>query len=802
MSLTDKKAIHHPHPFSTGDVYGLESLTIPQDDQPAYDIFVPPEGKPLAPRRALLTQINPWGEEVEAAIGTEQGGPALPDPGQYKDLAHTHYLEEAHRQDGDRSHTEPSEQKWYSSTRGSGLISDSVASVEDEVSERQMVEVSDSVPLQQAPISDQPVDFNDQQWMSRLAKTDHLLNALNHSNLTFDRFDTDNTPDFSPDICFLEDSPLLEKVPSPKTAKAASFSGNAVKRPEKRKADQELADLQRVQPDIVIHQQIEERPEAVELTLETATGGANLDQLIDLPEKKGEYQVTTKVTATSSVSPDQLMDCTVHAPPTAVSRVEEFDQSTEAIAKNPAPDPLEVIRLSPHLDQGKKGDGPGLEIKSIMESESPLVVRSGQESQPTLEAEPTEQPEAEAESPVQLEPEAEPTEQPQPEPEAEPTEQPEAEPTVQPEAEPTVQPEAEPTEQPEAELTEQPEPEPEAEPAEQPEPVEELISDLVFEDRSQRASERALESAIGISVVKRVREFNPLDELTLDELTLDESPANQSEPMRLSNSTDSDQSWDKLGQEHTKPNPPRRSRRDKAPHRSPKKRPVKPVSQKKNSTPALASKKVGFYFYAGMNVLRRISASAIEGYLSSVTLDDKSRNHYYMERGVHYFNVGHIRRAAQYFESILDSHPEVGEVKARLGLCYLEMKKLEKAVVLLEQAQAHGCALDLDEKLALAYSHQGDDVKAVEKLAKALQNFPNKFELHYRLGVSLDNLEEYPEAARSFENALEIDPKNVKVCRLLGYAYERGGDREKAVAYFKKAKQLENDRLDHFVGDE
>ncbi|MBF0447311.1 MAG: tetratricopeptide repeat protein [Magnetococcales bacterium] len=724
MSLTEKKAIHQPRPFSSGNVYGLEALTISQGDQPLYDIFVPPEGKPLASRRALRTQVNPWGEEVEAVIATEKWDSVRPDPDPKKDLAHTHYLRVPQGQDGEQPLIEDSGQKWYSSTFGRGSMTDSVDCVEEEVADRSMVEFSDPALLDQDPISVEPVGFDDQQWMSRLARADHLLNALNHSNPPFNRFNTDNPPDLSSASCFLEDSPLLEKVPPPELYRVAPFSGKAVKRPEKRKADQELADLKRVRPDLIIYQQIEGQSEAGELNLETAAVGPDREQPIDdspfLPVSKLNGSIVAKQSVQPIIPETNPLELVFRG----------VDHSTQASVQNPTPDPLEVIQLSPHLDPGEKSGDSEMEIRIIVESES------AEKPDPDLESERSEQGEPELATGFEEGRDSDI----------------------------------------EAERSEQGEPELDGKFAEK------LKSEPVLESRTQPPT--------------AVSRFNPLDELTLDEF-----PAN-SDSMEFPHSTVPDHNWDELDSEDAKPSPPRRLRRVAVPRRSAKKRSVKPVLQKTKIIPTLASKKMGFYFYAGMNVLRRISASAIEGYLSSMTLDDRSRNHYYMERGIHYFNVGHIRRAAQYFESILDSHPEIGEVKARLGLCYLEMKQLEKATTFLEQAQAHGCMLDLDEKLALAYSRRGDDAKAVENLVKALENFPNKFELHYRLGLSLDNLGEYLEAARSFENALEIDPKNVKVCRSLGYTYERAGDSEKAVTYFKKAKQLENDRLDHFVGVE
>ena len=57
------------------------------------------------------------------------------------------------------------------------------------------------------------------------------------------------------------------------------------------------------------------------INLETAVVGTYLAQAIDSPGITAENLITNKVTAISAVTPGKSISYTMHAPPTAVSRI-------------------------------------------------------------------------------------------------------------------------------------------------------------------------------------------------------------------------------------------------------------------------------------------------------------------------------------------------------------------------------------------------------------------------------------------------------------------------------------------------
>jgi tetratricopeptide (TPR) repeat protein len=207
-----------------------------------------------------------------------------------------------------------------------------------------------------------------------------------------------------------------------------------------------------------------------------------------------------------------------------------------------------------------------------------------------------------------------------------------------------------------------------------------------------------------------------------------------------------------------------------------------------------SSSELSYFVYSGINALRRFSQSAIQSYLSTVSVDKKHRYRYYLTRGEQFFQSGQYQRATRYFEQALAERPDQIKIRAQLGLCYLQCNRLSEGVFSLEKAQSGGVrGAPYEEQLAFGYIRQGEDAKAVEMLEKSLLYSPTNFELNYRLAIALDNLGEYDRALQAFEKSLEIEPKNAKVYRSMGFSMEQAGKREKAVHYFKRAVELEEE---------
>ncbi|MBF0381839.1 MAG: tetratricopeptide repeat protein [Magnetococcales bacterium] len=210
-------------------------------------------------------------------------------------------------------------------------------------------------------------------------------------------------------------------------------------------------------------------------------------------------------------------------------------------------------------------------------------------------------------------------------------------------------------------------------------------------------------------------------------------------------------------------------------------------------------RELGFFFYSGVDLIRRISSSAIEGYLSLTSMDGNLKYKYCVDRGDHFFNSGQNKRAARYYERAIKERPDSTEFYGRLGVCYLRINRLSDGVSYIEKAEKSGIILpNLDEILSQAYIKQGKYKKAVSRLDKALLVSPDSFSLNFRLALALDKMGEYNRAFKVFEHCLKINPDSIKAHRAMGFSLEQAGERDLAIKYFKRAAELEEGDVHDF----
>ena len=101
--------------------------------------------------------------------------------------------------------------------------------------------------------------------------------------------------------------------------------------------------------------------------------------------------------------------------------------------------------------------------------------------------------------------------------------------------------------------------------------------------------------------------------------------------------------------------------------------------------------------------------------------------------------------------------------------------------------------------LGLAYWKQGDDQKALEKLAQAIEIEPKNFKAARVSAVIHEGREEYSEAQKIYLDLIEKAPENPVNHTLLGVLHGKQGHYEEAISLFNKALILDpNSALAHF----
>ena len=204
---------------------------------------------------------------------------------------------------------------------------------------------------------------------------------------------------------------------------------------------------------------------------------------------------------------------------------------------------------------------------------------------------------------------------------------------------------------------------------------------------------------------------------------------------------------------------------------------------------------MGYLFYSTLQVLKKISSSAIDGYRSLFSVDGDLRLHYFRDKGIQYTERGRYAQAVAMLEKVLVERPQDMETLFHLGFCLLRIERTEEGIALLIRAeQLDDTDARVSSVLGMAYIQAEKYEEAVAMLEKALQSNADNFNLHYRLGLAHDKMGEYDKALDSFHVAEKLRPKEPKVYQSIGFILEQQGKRDEAVDYFKRAMQLAENR--------
>jgi eukaryotic-like serine/threonine-protein kinase len=158
-------------------------------------------------------------------------------------------------------------------------------------------------------------------------------------------------------------------------------------------------------------------------------------------------------------------------------------------------------------------------------------------------------------------------------------------------------------------------------------------------------------------------------------------------------------------------------------------------------------------------------------------------------------NQGRAEEALQEYQQALAIRPNYFRNNSALGVFYYRRGQYAEAAIAFQRAtenqpdSAWGFI-----NLGAAYLKSGDTRRALENFERSIQIAPdeaaysNVGTIHYTEG-------RYAEAARAFEEAVRLGPKNDVSHRNLGDAYLKLGQREKARAEYERASALSDELL-------
>jgi tetratricopeptide (TPR) repeat protein len=177
------------------------------------------------------------------------------------------------------------------------------------------------------------------------------------------------------------------------------------------------------------------------------------------------------------------------------------------------------------------------------------------------------------------------------------------------------------------------------------------------------------------------------------------------------------------------------------------------------------------------------------------------------EDGLNAFKAKDYKRAIEEFSLEIEKHPNYDYGHFMLGMSYLKLNQIDKALPRLERA----AELDKEKlvyhyNLAQAYRQAGKWDKVVTALEgkTRLRARPNEnANSHYLLGLGYINARRYEEAVEQLESGKKLAPKNPKIVSSLGTAQFYAGDYDSSISNLKaavaiNAKDLSTNR---FLGE-
>ena len=81
----------------------------------------------------------------------------------------------------------------------------------------------------------------------------------------------------------------------------------------------------------------------------------------------------------------------------------------------------------------------------------------------------------------------------------------------------------------------------------------------------------------------------------------------------------------------------------------------------------------------------------------------------------------------------------------------------------------------------------------VEGLKQLIKMVPDNPKSHYLLGIAFDRMDEVDKAVEALKKAVKLDPEEIKFHQHLGFLYERKEDHKQAAKCFSRVMELQRE---------
>ncbi len=165
----------------------------------------------------------------------------------------------------------------------------------------------------------------------------------------------------------------------------------------------------------------------------------------------------------------------------------------------------------------------------------------------------------------------------------------------------------------------------------------------------------------------------------------------------------------------------------------------------------------------------------------------------YYRLGQAEFEQGKTQQAIESLKKAIGMDPKLAEAHNYLGIVYLQQSDAPRAAKYLKKAvDINPYYTDAHNTLGVAYKELGKYGRAQAEFETALKDktYPTPEKIHLNMGHLYLAQSMYPEAIRSFEQALTIRPNYLRGILGLGLAYQKSGRAELAARKFQEVVKL------------
>jgi Flp pilus assembly protein TadD len=153
-------------------------------------------------------------------------------------------------------------------------------------------------------------------------------------------------------------------------------------------------------------------------------------------------------------------------------------------------------------------------------------------------------------------------------------------------------------------------------------------------------------------------------------------------------------------------------------------------------------------------------------------------------------NHGEGPRAQALINRYIELRPQDARGHYLLGVILYSLKQFSGARVSLERSLSLAHYTDAEYYLGMIAHNEGDEMKAVEWLQRALVSDETNAAAHTALGISYVRQKDYAKARPELERAIELAPKDTTAHYQLGIVYARLGEKERSQSMFALAEKL------------